>query len=84
MKRLERQNVKRRIMLDFFQYLALYTGIFAVICVIVFRLFWKTETSFVWNMDGWTQHIRALQFYSDWLQQIVKGIIEDGTWNIPL
>ncbi|MCD8020359.1 MAG: YfhO family protein [Clostridiales bacterium] len=67
-----------------FPYLILYTFLFGLMCIFVFWRFWKTGTSFVWHTDGWNQHIRALQFYLDWLQQIVRGVIKDATLSIPM
>ena len=56
-------------------YYGIYTIIFALMSIILFYGFWENRISFVWKDDGWTQHIRALQFYSDWLQGIVKNIL---------
>ncbi len=61
-----------------------YTGLFCVMCLLVFSLHWKNDLSFIWKNDGWNQHFRALQFYSDWLQEIVRGVVEDFHLSIPL
>lgn len=65
-------------------YFCAYTVVFIFMCIIVFWEFWSTGKSFVWRVDGWSQHYRALQFYSDWLQGIVKNIIENHQLVIPL
>lgn len=56
-------------------YFVMYTILFAALSILFFYGFWKAKLSFVWNVDGRTQHIHALQFYSDWLQQIAKNIL---------
>lgn len=61
-----------------------YTGLFCVMCLLVFSIHWKYDLSFIWKNDGWNQHFRALQFYSDWLQEIVRGVMENHRLHIPL
>ena len=65
-------------------YLGLYTLVFAAMCLIVFQQFWSAGKSLVWGIDGWTQHYKALQFYSDWLQGIAKNLLENHRLIIPL
>lgn len=62
----------------------LYTALFVLMCLLVFGIHWKKGLSFIFSTDGWNQHFRALQFYSDWLQQIVRGVIKDFHFSIPL
>lgn len=65
-------------------YFAIYTVVFVAISALFFYGFWRAKLSFVWNVDGRTQHIHALQFYSDWLQQIIKNILFKHKLEIPL
>lgn len=65
-------------------YFIIYTVIFWMTSCVIFYGFWKNRISFVWKVDGWTQHIHALQFYSDWLQQIVRNIFSKHKLEIPL
>lgn len=65
-------------------YFVMYTILFAALSILFFYGFWKAKLSFVWNVDGRTQHIHALQFYSDWLQQIAKNILFKHKLEIPL
>ena len=65
-------------------YIGIYTVIFFLICMIVFEPFWSTGRSFVWKVDGWSQHYKALQFYSNWLQDIVRNLLENHRLAIPL
>ena len=65
-------------------YIGIYTVIFFLICMIVFEPFWSTGRSFVWKVDGWSQHYKALQFYSNWLQDIARNLLENHRLAIPL
>lgn len=65
-------------------YFVMYTSLFILMSVILFYKFWENGVSFVWEVDGWAQHIHATQFYSNWLQQIVKNIFIYHKWEIPL
>ena len=65
-------------------YFVIYTSLFILMSVILFYKFWENGVSFVWKVDGWSQHIHAIQFYSNWLQQIVKNIFIYHKWEIPL
>lgn len=65
-------------------YIGIYTIVFVLMCLLVFQQFWSEGRSFVWQMDGWNQHYKALQFYSDWLQGIVRNLLENHQLSIPL
>lgn len=66
-----------------FIYFATYTILFLVMCYMVFHYFFSSDLSFVWKVDGWTQHTKALTFYSNWLQDIAKSLIYDHKLVVP-
>lgn len=65
-------------------YFVIYTLIFIAMSILLFHRFWQDGISFVWKVDGWAQHIHALQFYSNWLQQIVKNLLFKHKLEVPL
>lgn len=50
----------------------------------MFHYFREVGASFVWKKDGFNQHFRALSYYSDWLQNIVKNLIYKHRLIIPM
>lgn len=69
---------------DYTSYFVIYTLVFTAMIILLFYRFWQERISFVWKADGWAQHIRALQFYSDWLQQIARNVFFKHKLDIPL
>ena len=65
-------------------YYLCYTIIFLINARLVFAVFNKDGMSFIWKIDGWTQHIKALYFYSDWLKNIFKQIFVHHHLGIDL
>ncbi len=65
-------------------YFARYTLIFIAMSILLFHRFWQDGISFVWKVDGWAQHIHALQFYSNWLQQIARNLLFKHKLEVPL
>lgn len=65
-------------------YYIVYTIGFAVIASLTFSVFLRTDKGFVWSVDGQKQHLAALVYYSEWLKQIVKNLIENHAWVIPM
>lgn len=65
-------------------YFAIYTLIFIAMSILLFHRFWQNGISFVWKVDGWAQHIHALQFYSNWLQQIARNLLFKHRLEVPL
>lgn len=65
------------------QYLIKYTLAFLVLVPIVFVYFYADEKSLVWHFDGQAQHYRALLYYSQWMREIIYGVVQNGTLNIP-
>lgn len=69
---------------DYISYFVIYTMVFTSMIILLFYRFWQDGLSFVWKVDGWAQHIHALQFYSDWLQQIVRNLFFKHRLEVPL
>lgn len=66
------------------KYYLIYSVLFVIMCWAIFHCFFMNNISFIWKVDGWTQHVKALAYYSNWLQNIVKGIIYKHRLEIPL
>ena len=61
-----------------------YTILFLVMAFAIFHPFITNGISFVWKKDGWTQHYKALYFYSDWLKEIGRSLIHDHKLSVDL
>ena len=68
----------------YFRFYLIYTLLFLALAFLIFRPFTKNGISFVWTIDGWTQHYKALSFYSDWLKEIARSLIHDHKLSIDL
>ena len=64
-------------------YLALYTLIFVLIGCLVMRYFYGMGRTLIYAGDGWTQHFKALVYYSRWLRSIVGNFLSTGKLSIP-
>jgi uncharacterized membrane protein YfhO len=65
------------------RYVLIYSGIFAVMALLVFAVFLMNGRSLIWSHDGWRQHARALLCYSDWLRGIISSIFTGGGASVP-
>lgn len=68
----------------FKSYFSVYTIVFCICCLFCFSWYILTGRTFIGDGDGWTQHYRALIYYSKWLRSIVSNIIYNHQLNIPL
>ena len=68
----------------YFRIYVIYTLLFAAMSLLIFRPFIDNGISFVWYKDGWTQHYKALYFYSDWLKQAFRSLIHDHRLKLDL
>lgn len=66
------------------EYYLIYSVLFLIMCWVMFHYFREVGASFVWKKDGFNQHFRALSYYSDWLQNIVKNLIYKHRLIIPM
>ncbi len=68
----------------YFRFYLIYTLLFLAMAFLIFRPFTANGISFVWTIDGWTQHYKALSFYSDWLKEIIRTLIHDHKLSMDL
>lgn len=64
------------------KYFLIYTVLFTVISSIVFSWYYKDGRTFIGG-DGWSQHYKALIYYSRFLRSIAKSMIVDHRLTIP-
>lgn len=65
-------------------YYFLYTIFFLIMICIIFAPFYLNNKSFVWHMDGLTQHLPALTYTGNWLRQIFENIFIHHNFSIPM
>lgn len=73
---------KERISERGFYYLA-YSVCFVITALIVFSWYFLKKNFLVWSVDGWTQHYKALVYYSEYLRGIIKDILFQHKLTIP-
>ncbi|RDU23020.1 YfhO family protein [Anaerosacchariphilus polymeriproducens] len=66
------------------KYFISYTILFAFMACIIYIYFILKNRSFVWHMDGLTQHLPALTYLGGWLRQIFKNIFVNHSFVIPM
>ena len=64
-------------------YYLVYTFLFLIGALFCFSYFVYTDTSLIWEIDGWQQHIKALVYYSKYLRGIVHNILSGNGLIIP-
>ena len=64
-------------------YLAWYTLLFVMIEGLAMRYFYGMGRTPIWEEDGWTQHFKALVYYSRWLRSIAGNFLRTGKLSIP-
>ena len=65
-------------------YFLLYTVLFAGMALCVFWPFLENDKSFIWVLDGWNQHFRALMYYKQWLLTIFENLFVRHVLEIPM
>ncbi len=65
------------------QYYFLYSIVFIIAILLVYGCYFVNGKSFVWQVDGWTQHYKALVYYAKWLRSIVKTLLFEHRLEIP-
>lgn len=68
-------------------YFIVYTILFVLISMIAFHPFLINDRSFIWigeTKDGLVQHYNALMYFGKWGREIIKGILQEHTLDIPL
>ena len=64
-------------------YYFVYTLLFLFIAFFCYSYFILSGTSLIWKHDGWNQYFRALVYYSQYLRDIIKTLIEEHRLVIP-
>lgn len=62
----------------------IYTGLFAVIFLLIYWIFLKTGKSFVWEDDGFKQHFAILYNFNYIIRNIFTNGIQMFSWNLGL
>ncbi|MDO5520050.1 MAG: YfhO family protein [bacterium] len=65
-------------------YYLLYTLVFMLMSTTIFSFFFLNGKSLVWHLDGLTQHMNALGYYGRWLREIVRTIIFEHKFEVPM
>ena len=63
-------------------YMFFYTIIFGLLCMMAFYTFYRQVKGFVWigeTKDGLVQHYNSLLYYGQYLRDIVKGVVRNGS-----
>lgn len=63
---------------------AFYTILFIIITPIIFFSFFLEKKSLIWNNDGLRQHYIAFMHFGNWGRQIIRSILFDHKFQIPL
>lgn len=68
-----------------YRYYTEYTGIFSMLAIMIYFVFFRQQKSFVYALYG-DGHVcfNSLVYYGRWLRQIVVNIIENHQFRIPL
>lgn len=59
-----------------------YTGLFCIIFLLGFSVFFVTGKSFVWKSDGYRQYYPALEYLGRYYRSIAAGILR-GSFQLP-
>ena len=62
--------------------IASYTCAFLFLCALVFPWYYCVGRALMWKGDSWTQHYKALLYYSRYLRQIVLNFLS-GNPSVP-
>lgn len=61
----------------------LYSVLFISMIFLIYQYFFIKGKSFIWLLDGWDQHYKALLYYSAWLKDIFSNIVINHSFAIP-
>ena len=64
-------------------YYLLYTITFCCTACCCFSWFLLSNRSLIWQMDGWSQHFKALVYYSAYLREILRNLVYEHSLVIP-
>ena len=64
-------------------YYLLYSITFCCTACCCFSWFLLSNRSLIWQMDGWSQHFKALVYYSAYLREILRNLVYEHSQVIP-
>ena len=64
-------------------YYFVFTLLFCITALFCFSWCIFKGRALIWNSDGWTQHYRALIYYSDYLKDIFRHLFQEHKLVIP-
>jgi uncharacterized membrane protein YfhO len=64
-------------------YYKFYTVLFFIISVLILSWYYIGGRTLVWREDGYSQHIRALTYYAQYLRSIIREFLASHTLVIP-
>lgn len=65
-------------------YLFAYTLLFVVMALLVYSFYWLAGKTFIWVVDGWDQHFKALVYYAQWLRAGVRSLLFEHRLHFPM
>ena len=63
------------------KYFLIYTAVFIVMALACFYVYYSRGLSFIYDGDGYSQHYKALIYYSDYLKEISHNIFVNHDFN---
>ncbi len=66
------------------RYFIYYTLGFALLALLVFSAYIATGRTFIWEGDAWSQHYKALVYYSQYLRGAVRGLFSGNGFTAPM
>ena len=66
-----------------YRFFIIFSILWFLIAGASFALFIANDKTFIWNIDGWEQHYKALAYYGNYLREIGKNIVKDHQLVIP-
>ena len=65
------------------KYYLIYSSLFVLLCLIVFQWYFFAGKTFIWKVDGWDQHYKALVYYGKYLRTIIRTLIHKHQFILP-
>ena len=65
------------------RYYAVYTLLFAILAAAVFSWHLLAGKTLIWQVDGWSQHFKALAYYGRYLRGIARNLLAGRGLVIP-
>lgn len=66
-----------------YKYYFIYTIVFILISLLIYYPFYSSGKSLIYNGDGYSQHYKALIYYSDYLKKIFHNLFFEHKLLIP-